>query len=231
FLDATVSESCRQADFKAAKAAFEQADVQVKPAVALVGAAGLFAADLAAIRYTDWLKRYPLLFNFVQGFVLLASGDTLFQVLEQGWQKVIGLKFWRMARSGIIGALNNGLVHYSYYKWIDGRFPYDKFTEKRWGPKDGAKSKLAVGFTKWALEWPTIGLYKIASMYVFTAVLSGSTKGLWERVQDSLFLTWIRSLQVWPIYDMILYAYVPTAHRPLFNSFMSIAWGGYLSHV
>lgn len=30
---------------------------------------------------------------------------------------------------------------------------------------------------------------------------------------------------------MILYAYVPTAHRPLFNSFMSIAWGGYLSHV
>ncbi len=37
--------------------------------------------------------------------------------------------------------------------------------------------------------------------------------------------------QVWPIYDMILYAYVPTAHRPLFNSFMSIAWGGYLSHV
>ena len=39
------------------------------------------------------------------------------------------------------------------------------------------------------------------------------------------------SSQVWPIYDMILYAYVPTAHRPLFNSFMSIAWGGYLSHV
>lgn len=37
--------------------------------------------------------------------------------------------------------------------------------------------------------------------------------------------------QVWPIYDMLLYAYVPTAHRPLFNSFMSIAWGGYLSHV
>lgn len=37
--------------------------------------------------------------------------------------------------------------------------------------------------------------------------------------------------QVWPIYDMILYAYVPTAHRPLFNSFMSILWGGYLSHV
>ncbi|CAM9796472.1 unnamed protein product, partial [Ectocarpus fasciculatus] len=71
FLDATVSESCRQADFKVAKAAFDQADVQVKPAVALAGAAGLFAADLAAIRYTDWLKRYPLLFNVVQVCVLV----------------------------------------------------------------------------------------------------------------------------------------------------------------
>ena len=37
--------------------------------------------------------------------------------------------------------------------------------------------------------------------------------------------------QVWPLYDTILYAYVPTAHRPLFNAFMSIAWGGYLSHI
>ncbi len=66
-----------------------------------------------------------------------------------------------MARSGLIGALNNGLIHYSYYKWIDARFPYDKFTEKRWGPADGAKSKLAVGFTKWFIEWPTIGAYKV----------------------------------------------------------------------
>lgn len=66
-----------------------------------------------------------------------------------------------MMRSGVIGALNNGLVHYSYYKWIDKRFPYDKFSEKRWGPPDGARSKLAIGFTKWAIEWPTVGVYKV----------------------------------------------------------------------
>lgn len=75
--------------------------------------------------------------------------------------KQVGLRFGRMIRSGLIGALNNGLVHYSYYKWIDRRFPYDKFSEKRWGPADGARSKLAIGFTKWAIEWPTIGLYKV----------------------------------------------------------------------
>lgn len=40
-----------------------------------------------------------------------------------------------------------------------------------------------------------------------------------------------RTPQVWPIYDTVLYAYVPTVLRPLFNSFMSILWGGYLSHV
>ncbi|CAM9442754.1 unnamed protein product [Pylaiella littoralis] len=231
FLDTTIGESCRLTDYKIERHVFENADVQVHPGVALGGAAGLFATDLFAIRYTDWLQRFPLLFNVGQGFVLLFSGDTLFQVLEQGWKQVVGLKFWRMARSGLIGALNNGLVHYSYYKWIDSRFPYDKFDEKRWGPADGAKSKLAVGFTKWAIEWPTIGVYKISSMYVLTALLSGGMKGLWGRLQDSFFLTWLRSLQVWPIYDMILYAYVPTAHRPLFNSFMSIVWGGYLSHV
>ena len=66
-----------------------------------------------------------------------------------------------MTRSGLIGALNNGLVHYSYYKWIDKRFPYGIFTDKRWGPADGARSKLAVGFTKWAIEWPTVGIYKV----------------------------------------------------------------------
>lgn len=78
----------------------------------------------------------------------------------------VGLRFWRMTRSGLIGALNNGLVHYSYYKWIDKRFPYSMFTEKRWGPADGARSKLAVGFTKWAIEWPTVGVYKVSSGWV-----------------------------------------------------------------
>lgn len=68
-----------------------------------------------------------------------------------------------MIRSGLIGALNNGLIHYSYYKWVDKRFPYHIFSEKIWGPKDGALSKLAVGFTKWAIEWPTIGVYKVGN--------------------------------------------------------------------
>ena len=31
---------------------------------------------------------------------------------------------------------------------------------------------------------------------------------------------------VWPVYDTLLYAYVPASHRPLFNTFMSILWGG-----
>lgn len=37
---------------------------------------------------------------------------------------------------------------------------------------------------------------QISSMYVLTALLSGSMKGLWGRLQDSFFLTWLRSLQV-----------------------------------
>lgn len=75
----------------------------------------------------------------------------------------VGLKCWRAVRSGLVGALNNGLVHYLYYKWIDKNFPYHKFSEKRWGPPDGAKSKLAIGLTKWATEWPTVGLYKVCT--------------------------------------------------------------------
>ena len=48
---------------------FDTSDVEVKPAVALAGAATLFSADLAAIRYTTWLQRFPLLFNAVQASV------------------------------------------------------------------------------------------------------------------------------------------------------------------
>lgn len=33
-------------------------------------------------------------------------------------------------------------------------------------------------------------------MYILTAVLSGNVKGLGARLQDSFFLTWLRSLQV-----------------------------------
>ncbi|CAN0525178.1 unnamed protein product, partial [Laminaria digitata] len=66
FLDATVSESCRLKDFSVIRKVFETSDVEVKPAVALAGAATLFSADLAAIRYTTWLERFPLLFNAVQ---------------------------------------------------------------------------------------------------------------------------------------------------------------------
>ncbi|CAN0435836.1 unnamed protein product, partial [Hapterophycus canaliculatus] len=66
FLDATVSESCRLAGVKPKREVFPTSDVRVKPAVALAGAAGFFAADLAAIRYTNWLQRFPLMFNAAQ---------------------------------------------------------------------------------------------------------------------------------------------------------------------
>lgn len=66
FLDTTIGESCRLTDYKIERHVFENADVQVHPGVALGGAAGLFATDLLAIRYTDWLQRFPLLFNVGQ---------------------------------------------------------------------------------------------------------------------------------------------------------------------
>ena len=68
-------------------------------------------------------------------------------------------------------------------------------------------------------------------MMTLTALLGGDIKGLPERIKKKFVLTWLRSLQVWPIYDTVLYAYVPASHRPLFNTFMSILWGGYLSHI
>ncbi|CAN0494586.1 unnamed protein product, partial [Discosporangium mesarthrocarpum] len=66
-----------------------------------------------------------------------------------------------MVRSGLIGLLNNGVIHYAYYKWIDKHFPYSAFPQKRWGPPEGAPYKLVIGFTKWAVEWPTMGIYKV----------------------------------------------------------------------
>lgn len=66
FLDATVSESCRLRESFASREVFATADARVQPAVAVAGAVGLFAADLAAIRYTTWLQRFPLLFNVAQ---------------------------------------------------------------------------------------------------------------------------------------------------------------------
>jgi len=91
--------------------------------------------------------------------------------------------------------------------------------------------QLSVAWFKYWLEWPTIGVYKIASMMTLTALLGGDIKGLPDRFRKKFLLTWLRSLQVWPIYDTVLYAYVPASHRPLFNTFMSILWGGYLSHI
>jgi hypothetical protein len=65
----------------------------------------------------------------------------------------------------------------------------------------------------------------------FTALLGGDLEGLPDKFRKRFLLTWLRSLQVWPIYDTVLYAYVPPSHRPLFNTFMSLLWGGYLSAI
>ena len=59
----------------------------------------------------------------------------------------------------------------------------------------------------------------------------GNWGKLMDKIKSSFMLTWLRSLQIWPIYDTVLYAYVPVTHRPLFNTFMSILWGGYLSSI
>lgn len=68
----------------------------------------------------------------------------MWQILEQGAFKAkkVGLKVWRAARSGLIGALNNGLIHYQYYKWIDRRFPYHLFTEDKFGKPDSTYYKV-----------------------------------------------------------------------------------------
>lgn len=79
-MDATIGESCRLADQKLTRKVFEAPDVKVKPAVALAGAAGLFTADLVAIRYTNWLERFPLLFNVAQVRASLILGN--------GWARV-----------------------------------------------------------------------------------------------------------------------------------------------
>ncbi|KAG5183550.1 protein required for ethanol metabolism [Tribonema minus] len=230
FLDATPSESCRRKGVLKAKHALHSGAL-VSPAAAVGGATALFAADLAVIATTPALKKAPLLTNVVQGFALFLSGDTYFQVIEQGWASKIGYSLARAAKAGVIGALNNGLVHFTYYKWIDRHFPYHKFTVDRWGPKDGTKYKLIVAWTKYWLEWPTIGVYKIASSFALTALMNNDLKALPEKFSKRFMLTWLRSLQVWPLYDTFAYAYIPTDHRPLFNTFMSIAWGGYLSHI
>jgi len=229
FLDATLSESCRMKTRKMVKHVVSDG-IQVHPGHALAGAGALFAGDIGLILFTPVLEKFPLLFNVIQGFILFVSGDTLFQVIEQGWHKKIGIKMWRMIRSGLIGALNNGFIHYNYYKWIDKNFPYHRFT-KRFGHPESTLYKLVVANVKYWIEWPTIGAYKIASMYFFVALMGGELKGLAEKFRKRFWLTMFRALQVWPLYDTLLYAYVPAVQRPLFNTFMSILWGGYLSHI
>lgn len=240
FLDATFSESCRLKIQKPHVTPFYKGKITGNPAVIAAGATALFGMDIAAIIFTPLLQNFPITFNVVQGFILCLAGDTYFQILEQGGLrgvKKVGVKAWRAVRSGLIGALNNGLIHYSYYKYIDRRFPYHLFTEERFGKAEGTYYKLCVAWAKYWIEWPTIGVYKIASMMVLTAALDGGEG--WkkrfakvpEKFRKKFLLTWLRSLQVWPVYDTILYAYVPASHRPLFNTFMSIAWGGYLSSI
>jgi hypothetical protein len=79
FLDATMSESCRLIDSKPVKHVVH-GGTQVAPVVAVAGATALFTADLGVIAFTPALKKAPLLFNVIQGFVLFVSGDTYFQV-------------------------------------------------------------------------------------------------------------------------------------------------------
>lgn len=240
FLDATFSESCRLKVQKPRVTPYYKGKIAGNPAVIAAGATALFGMDIAAIIFTPLLQNFPISFNVVQGFILCLAGDTYFQILEQGGLrgvKKVGVKAWRAVRSGLIGALNNGLIHYSYYKYIDRRFPYHLFTEERFGKAEGTYYKLCVAWAKYWIEWPTIGVYKIASMMVLTAALDGGVgwkkrfAKLPEKFRKRFLLTWLRSLQVWPVYDTILYAYVPASHRPLFNTFMSIAWGGYLSSI
>jgi hypothetical protein len=236
-LDATIGESCRPIADVALKGSngrkriVSSAALKLRPLALLSMAAAVFAADLGAIAFTPVLTKFPAIFNIFQGFALFLSGDMVFQVLEQGWAKQVGFKVWRAVRSGLIGALNNGIIHYRFYQWIDANFPYHMFSESRFGPRDSAFHKLSVANAKYWLEWPTMGVYKIASNFFLTALMAGDLKGLTLKFKRRFLLTWLRSLQIWPIYDTLLYAYVPTNQRVLWNSIMSLAWGGYLSSM
>mmetsp|Transcript_17663 Transcript_17663/g.25020 ORF Transcript_17663/g.25020 Transcript_17663/m.25020 type:complete len:365 (-) Transcript_17663:1409-2503(-) len=230
FLDATISESCRRKNYTKSKY-LARGGIRTKPILAVTGATALFAGDLAVIGLTPALKQKPLLTNVLQGFVLFFSGDTYFQIIEQGWAKEVGIKISRSFKSGLIGALNNGFIHFSFYKWIDQNFPYHKFTEERWGPKNGSLYKIIVAFAKYWIEWPTIGAYKIISSLILTSIMNNEINSIPFKVKRKFLLTWFRSLQIWPLYDTFGYAYLNSDIRPLYNSFMSIAWGGYLSSI
>jgi hypothetical protein len=74
--------------------------------------------------------------------------------------------------------------------------PLFRFTTERWGPRGGAKHKLIVAWTKYWIEWPTIGVYKIAASFFLTALMNKDLKSLPEKFNKRFLLTWLRSLQV-----------------------------------
>jgi hypothetical protein len=53
-----------------------------------------------------------------------------------------------------------------------------------------------VAWAKYWIEWPTIGVYKIASMMALTSLLGGKPEQLADKFKKKFLLTWLRSLQV-----------------------------------
>lgn len=191
--------------------------------------------------YLRVLDKRPLPTKIVTSGIICAIGDVMAQALSfatgEAGPFTLGsfaraLEFQRLIIYGVLGALWMApVVHY----WFDA---LEDLTKGNKGPTTTFRGKMGKALKMVALD-QSIGAPLVNSGFMFfftlvTALTSGAAAASAARkagsmVRDNLWSTMVVCWKLWPVANLINFAFVPPNLRVLFMNFIGLGWNIFLS--
>lgn len=168
--------------------------------------------------YLEALERNPLLVKTLAAIGIFACGDAMVQSLVEGKEEI---DLYRLASRACAGAVFVFWVH-PWWNFLEPRV--QRVISYQANPWGNTLLKLFLD--------QTIGAVSVNIMYL---TYISSVDGLDEtetlsRIQEQLPQQLLAHWQVFPMFHLFNFRYVPLQHRVLTQNFISMGWAGFLSY-
>ena len=169
-------------------------------------------------RYSRLLKNRPILTNSVVAATLFASGDVIAQ-----WISPDEIAFDRVLRNALYGGIIFGPIAARMYPYLA---KHVHFPRKANVPASNFKDttvRVVVDQIVWAPFG--IALYMSCMGLMQSTPIDDIKKGLKQGWWSTVTANWT----VWPLVQMVNFAFVPVEHRVIVVSIVGVFWNAYLS--
>lgn len=201
--------------------------------------------------YLSMLSKYPILTKSCSSFTIMASGDSLAQLIESHQDKQRSLENerenhpektvfqpkaydpLRSFRMGSVGFIFLSPFLHSYFRGLDVLFsPQGKTYQTicRYITRSAALTKTQEALSKLVIDSAVGGPVIIASVFVVSSLFEGcDAQEISRRLENNYPIALKSNYYFWPAANFLIFRFVPEPLRVLYSNIAALGWNIFLS--